>query len=180
MGNLLKFVVPLGVFAALIAFLYAGLQRDNARIVPSPLIGKSIPDFALPRVHAADKKLTKADFVGRVSLLNVWASWCVSCREEHPLLVEVARQKMVPIFGLNYKDEVGDAVQWLGRLGDPYTASGSDFDGRVGLDLGVYGVPETFLIDKRGNIAYKHIGPITPEAWQTKILPKIQSLQNEG
>ncbi|MGK0170462.1 MAG: cytochrome c biogenesis protein CcmG/thiol:disulfide interchange protein DsbE [Gammaproteobacteria bacterium] len=175
-----RFLVPAGVFAALVAFLYLGLERGDPSVVPSPLVGKPAPEFSLARVRNAQETLTKSDLLGKVSLINVWASWCVSCRAEHPILLRVAAEKLVPIYGLNYKDAPNDAVRWLDRLGDPYTASGSDIDGRVGLDLGVYGVPETFLIDKAGNIAYKHIGPVSPQAWENELLPRIKALQGDS
>ena len=117
---------------------------------------------------------------GKVWVLNVWASWCVSCREEHPLLIEYAKSGAVPIYGLNWKDKRDDALAWLGDLGDPYVASASDFDGRVAIDYGVYGAPETYLIDKSGIIRYKHIGPVTEEAWENKFLPLVQQLNREG
>ena len=176
---MLKYIIPLVVFVALVGFLYFGLYRDP-RAVPSPLVGKPAPEFRLPRVRAPDQELATADLLGKVSLINVWASWCVSCRDEHPLLLRVAANKVLPIYGLNYKDARQDAVRWLDQLGDPYTASGSDPSGRIGLDLGVYGVPETFLIDKSGHIAYKHIGPITEQAWMEEILPRVRALQKAG
>jgi cytochrome c biogenesis protein CcmG, thiol:disulfide interchange protein DsbE len=171
-----KLLIPLGVFVVLFAFLLVGLWRDP-REVPSPLIGKPAPSFVLAQLHEPAKTLGPADLKGQVWLLNVWASWCVSCREEHPLLVELGKAKVVPIVGLNYKDESVAGKRWLTQNGDPYTVSVVDRDGRVGIDWGVYGVPETFVVDKAGTIRYKQIGPITAEALEKKILPLIRELQ---
>jgi cytochrome c biogenesis protein CcmG, thiol:disulfide interchange protein DsbE len=171
-----KLLIPLGVFVVLCAFLLVGLWRDP-REVPSPLIGKPAPSFVLAQLHEPAKTLGPADLKGQVWLLNVWASWCVSCREEHPLLVELGKAKVVPIVGLNYKDESVAGKRWLTQNGDPYTVSVVDRDGRVGIDWGVYGVPETFVVDKEGMIRYKQIGPITAEALEKKILPLIRELQ---
>ena len=172
----MKLLVPLGVFAVLFAFLFVGLSRDP-REVPSPLIGKPAPPFTLTQLHEPAKTLGPADLKGQVWLLNVWASWCVSCREEHPLLVELGQSKLVPIIGLNYKDETAAGKRWLAQNSDPYTVSVVDRDGRVGIDWGVYGVPETFVIDKTGTIRYKQIGPVTAEALERTILPLIRELQ---
>jgi cytochrome c biogenesis protein CcmG/thiol:disulfide interchange protein DsbE len=159
----------------LVGFLAIGLTRDP-RDVPSPLVGKPAPAFTLPQLHDAGKSFSAADMKGRVWLLNVWASWCVACREEHPVLVEFARTGQVPIIGLDYKDKVADARQWLDKLGNPYTLTAVDADGRVGIDYGVYGVPETYVIDKQGIIRMKHTGPITPESLNKKILPLVAEL----
>ena len=171
-----KLLIPLVVFVALVGFLLVGLFRDP-REVPSPLIGKAAPGFKLAQLHDPAKTLGPGDLKGQVWLLNVWASWCVSCRDEHPLLVELGRAKIVPIVGLNYKDEPAAGLKWLSQNGDPYSVSVVDRDGRVGIDWGVYGVPETFVVDKTGAIRYKQIGPITVEALQTKILPLVRELQ---
>jgi len=171
-----KLLIPLVVFIAIAGFLFVGLWRDP-REVPSPLIGKPAPQFTLTQLHTPETKLGTSDLKGQVWLLNVWASWCVSCREEHPLLVELGKAKIVPIIGLNYKDQPGPGKQWLLQNGDPYTTSVVDADGRVGIDYGVYGVPETFVIDKNGTIRYKQIGPITAEALEKKILPLVRELQ---
>ena len=172
----LKLLAPLAIFVVICAFLLVGLWRDP-REVPSPLIGKPAPAFRLAELHGSGKVRGKEDMLGQVWLLNVWASWCVSCRDEHPVLVEFAKRNVVPIYGLNYKDKPDDALAWLKQFGDPYTASIVDRDGRVGIDYGVYGVPETFVIDKAGVIRYKQIGPITPAALQNKILPLIEQLK---
>ncbi len=162
-------------FVALVLLLGAGL-RLNPREVPSPLINKPAPAFSLPQLHEPEKVFSPADMRGRVWMLNVWASWCASCRVEHPLLVDMSRKKVIPIVGLNYKDKREDALAWLGRFGDPYQLSAWDIDGRVGIDYGVYGAPETFVIDKQGVIRHKQIGPITPEALEKVILPLIRKL----
>ena len=171
-----KLLIPLGVFVVLCAFLLVGLWRDP-REVPSPLIGKPAPAFTLTQLHEPSKTLGPADLKGQVWLLNVWASWCVSCREEHPLLVGLAKAKLVPIVGLDYKDETAAGKRWLAQHGDPYTVSVVDRDGRVGIDWGVYGVPETFVVDKQGIIRFKQIGPVTAESLERKILPLVRDLQ---
>jgi cytochrome c biogenesis protein CcmG/thiol:disulfide interchange protein DsbE len=173
--KMLKYVVPLVLFVALAAFLAVGLTRDP-REVPSPFIGKPAPAFRIARLHQPDRQFSPEDMKGKVWLLNVWASWCVSCRVEHPLLVEMSKRNDVPIVGLDYKDERDKGLEWLNRMGDPYSLSAFDVEGTVGIDYGVYGVPETFVIDKQGVIRYKQIGPITPEALEQKILPLIRKL----
>ena len=170
-----KYIAPLVLFIFLGLLLAYGLNLDP-RQIPSPLIGKSLPAFSLATVADPARSVSRDELKGRVYLLNVWASWCVACRQEHPLLNELTRNKAVPIIGLNYKDKRQDALGWLGSLGNPYELSLSDTDGRLGIDLGVYGVPETFVIDKQGVIRYKHIGPITPEAWEQKLAPLIRQL----
>ncbi len=171
----LRFLIPLAIFLGLVWFLAAGLKLDPKE-VPSPLINKSAPQFQLTRLDDATQTIRRDDLLGKVWVLNVWASWCVACREEHPLLVEFARQKLVPIYGLNYKDGRSAGLQWLARFGDPYEASLFDSDGRVGIDWGVYGVPETFLIDKQGVIRFKQIGPLTPEVIRTQLEPLVRQL----
>lgn len=171
-----RFLAPLGIFILLVAFLGVGLNL-NPREVPSPLIGKTAPSFQLPQLHNPGKSFARDDMQGRVWLLNVWASWCVSCRDEHPLLIQLSRSGVAPIFGLNYKDKREDAIAWLNQFGNPYVLSVSDLEGRVGIDYGVYGVPETYVIDRNGVIRYKQIGPVNPEILQSKILPLIKELQ---
>jgi cytochrome c biogenesis protein CcmG/thiol:disulfide interchange protein DsbE len=171
-----KLFIPLAVFVVLVGFLFVGLFL-NPREVPSPLIGKPAPQFTLNQLHQPGKTLGTPDMKGQVWLLNVWASWCVSCREEHPLLVELGKAKLVPIIGLNYKDEPAAGMKWLAQYGDPYNLSVVDRDGAVGIDFGVYGVPETFVIDKQGTIRFKQIGPITVEALEKKIIPLVRELQ---
>jgi cytochrome c biogenesis protein CcmG/thiol:disulfide interchange protein DsbE len=174
--RVLRWSLPLALFAIIVAFLFVGLFRDP-REVPSPLIGKPAPAFSLPRLHEPQRTLSNVDMRGQVWLLNVWASWCVSCRVEHPLLVDLAKANLVPVIGLNYKDRREDGLAWLAERGDPYKTSIVDADGRVGIDFGVYGVPETFVIDKAGIIRYKQIGPITVDALKDKILPLVRELQ---
>jgi cytochrome c biogenesis protein CcmG/thiol:disulfide interchange protein DsbE len=171
----LKYGVPLLVFVLLAGFLAVGLSRDPSRI-PSPFIDKPAPEFRLEQLHDAKLAFAPGDMKGKVWLLNVWASWCVSCRVEHPLLVEMSKRNLVPIIGLNYKDKREDGVQWLQKFGNPYAMSAHDFDGKVGIDYGVYGVPETFVIDKQGVIRHKQIGPITPESLEKIILPLLREL----
>ena len=172
----MKFLLPLILFLALVVFLAIGLTRDP-REVPSPLLDKPAPAFVLPQLANPEQRFKSEEMRGKVWLLNVWASWCVACREEHPLLLELARSRLVPIYGLNYKDERQDALNWLKQFGDPYTANLVDADGRVGIDYGVYGVPETFVIDRAGVIRYKQIGPVTEEALRNRIIPLVKELQ---
>ncbi|MBE7423586.1 MAG: DsbE family thiol:disulfide interchange protein [Zoogloeaceae bacterium] len=171
-----RFLLPLGIFIVLVAFLAIGLNL-NPREVPSPLIGKPAPAFVLPQLHQPEARFAPKDLQGKVWLLNVWASWCVSCRQEHPILVELAKRNIVPIYGLNYKDPREDALRWLKQFGDPYVLSIADVEGRVGIDYGVYGVPETYLIDKAGVIRFKHIGPVTQDVLEKTILPLVKELQ---
>ena len=173
-----RFLLPLGIFLALAGLLFAGLYL-NPREVPSPLSNKAAPDFTLPLLDSPNNRLSNKDMLGKVWLLNVWASWCVSCRQEHPLLVQFSKSGLVPIYGLDYKDDPRDARNWLNQLGNPYTASLVDRDGRVGIDYGVYGVPETYVIDKKGIIRYKQIGPVTPSALKDTIIPLLKTLKNE-
>jgi cytochrome c biogenesis protein CcmG/thiol:disulfide interchange protein DsbE len=173
------FVFPLLIFAAIAVFLAVGLTR-NPREVPSPLVGKAVPEFALPPVKGRTLALASTDLKDEVSLVNVFASWCVACREEHPVFMQLQREGFVPIHGLNYKDRPGDAAQWLDRLGDPYTRTGADIDGRVGIEWGVYGVPETFVIDGHGRIAYKQIGPISPKILEETLRPLIARLRADA
>ena len=172
----LRFVLPLAIFIVLSGFLFVGL-RLNPREVPSPFIGKPAPAFQLAQLAHPEQTFSPKQMQGQVWLLNVWASWCVACRVEHPLLVDLAKKNVIPIVGLNYKDKRDAALGWLGQFGDPYQLSVADTDGRVGIDYGVYGVPETFVIDKTGVIRFKQIGPITEDAWRDKILPLLQQLR---
>jgi cytochrome c biogenesis protein CcmG/thiol:disulfide interchange protein DsbE len=174
-----RFILPLGVFVALLGFLWVGL-RLNPREVPSPLIDKPAPAFALAQLHMPERQIGTRDMAGQVWILNVWASWCVACRQEHPVLMEMARMKLAPIVGLNYKDARDEGIANLQRAGDPYVVSAFDQDGRVGIDYGVYGVPETFVIDKRGVIRYKQIGILTPEIVTGTLVPLIAKLNREG
>ena len=171
-----RFFLPLAGFAALALLLGVGLGL-KPREVPSPFIGKPAPAFSLPQLHQPQQQLAPGDMQGQVWLLNVWASWCAPCREEHPLLVTAARERQVPIVGLNYKDDPRNAQEWLRKLGDPYVGIGVDASGRVGIDYGVYGVPETFVIDKAGVVRFKHIGPMSSEVWTRDVLPLVKRLQ---
>lgn len=173
---MMRRLAPIIVFVGLVVLLAFGLTRDP-RLVPSPLVGKPAPEFTLPLLHSPEQQLRLADLRGRVTLLNVWATWCLSCRQEHDMLVEIAKSGTVPIYGLDYKDNRDDAKRWLEQLGDPYTAVGFDGDGRVAIDFGVYGAPETYVLGPDGTIAYKHIGPITPEVWERTLLPIVNQLQ---
>ncbi len=172
-------LVPLLLFAGVVVFLSVGLTL-NPREIPSALIGKPVPEFVLPPVEGRSFGLSSGDLRGDVSLVNVFASWCVACREEHLVFLQLQREKFVPIHGLNYKDRPEDAARWLDALGDPYTRTGADLDGRVAIDWGVYGVPETFVIDRGGRIAYKVIGPITPKLLEEKLRPLIAGLRGDG
>jgi periplasmic protein thiol:disulfide oxidoreductases, DsbE subfamily len=173
----LLFIVPLGVFVGLIGFFIVALQRDP-KLVPSPLIGKPAPVFTLPRLDAPHQTLSAADLRGEVTLLNVWATWCMSCRVEHPMLMAIARSGEAALYGMDYKDQRDEALALLARTGNPYRASAFDADGRVAIDWGVYGTPETFLLDRAGVIRYKHVGPITPELWEGTLLPMIRQLKS--
>jgi cytochrome c biogenesis protein CcmG/thiol:disulfide interchange protein DsbE len=173
--RVLKFLIPLLVFLGLASFLAKGLYLDP-REVPSPLIDKPAPEFALTQLDKPDLTLRRADMLGKVWMLNVWASWCEACRDEHPYLVEFAKLKALPIYGLDYKDQREPALQWLAERGNPYDASLFDEKGRVGIDFGVYGVPETFLIDKQGVVRYKKIGALTPEVLRDTVLPLLRKL----
>jgi len=170
-----RFLIPLAIFGILVGFLLVGLGL-NPREVPSPLINKPAPHFELPQLREPGKTFSQKDMLGKVWLLNVWASWCTACREEHPVVTELAKSGVAPIYGLNYKDKREDGLAWLQQFGDPYRLSVFDIQGRVGIDYGVYGVPETYVIDKRGVIRYKRIGPLTPDIVKQKILPLLDEL----
>ncbi|GAB3660469.1 DsbE family thiol:disulfide interchange protein [Ramlibacter alkalitolerans] len=172
----IKHLIPLAIFLVIAIFLGVGLTRDPRKL-PSTFIDKPAPQFRVPQVVSAEKTFSPQDMKGQVWMLNVYASWCVACRVEHPLLVEIAKSNAVPLIGLNYKDKREDALKMLEQQGNPYTLSAYDLDGRVGIDFGVYGVPETFIIDKNGVIRHKQIGPITPEALKDEILPLIAKLK---
>ena len=174
-GKTIRFLLPLAIFLAIAFFLYRGLSL-NPRDVPSPLIGKPVPQFAVPVLDDATRTLSTADLRGKAYLLNVWGSWCVSCRDEHPVLVELAKKGTLPIYGLNWKDRREDALAWLKRYGDPYVASGVDREGKVAIDFGVYGAPETYLVDREGIIRYKHTGPLTWRIVEERIMPLAAKL----
>ena len=170
-----RYLLPFGVFLVLVVFLALGLRLDP-REVPSPLIDKPAPAFSAEVLSRPEARLSRNDMLGKVWMLNVWASWCVACREEHPVLLEFAKKGMVPIYGLDYKDKRDDGLKWLSRFGNPYTESLLDPQGRIGLDYGVYGVPETFIIDRAGVVRYKHVGPITPEVLRDTLEPLLRKL----
>jgi len=174
-----RYFLPLALFVVLILLLAVGLRIDP-KLVPSPLIDKPLPAFNLPKLKTPDDNIKSSDFQGDVVLLNVWASWCVACRAEHPLLLELSTNNEMLIYGINYKDTRTDAMQWLQHFGDPYRASAFDQLGLTGIDLGVYGVPETYIMDRAGIIRYKHIGPITREVLDNTILPLIEKLKASG
>lgn len=177
--KVLRYLVPMGIFGAILGFLFIGLGL-NPREVPSPLIGKPAPAFQLVKLGDPSQTVSREDLLGKVWMLNVWASWCAPCREEHPLVVDLAKRNPVAVYGLNYKDQGPAARAWLANLGDPYRATLVDADGRVGIDYGVYGVPETFVIDREGMIRYKHTGPLTAEVLRTRIEPLLKELQGAG
>jgi cytochrome c biogenesis protein CcmG/thiol:disulfide interchange protein DsbE len=176
---MLRYTIPLIVFIGLVLFFASGLKRDP-RQVPSPFIGKPAPEIGVSQLKIPDKKIYRSDLLGKAALVNVWASWCVACRAEHEVLLRLARETRLPIIGLNYKDKREAALQWLVNLGNPYTAVAVDADGRVGMNWGVYGVPESFLLDPQGIIRYKQIGPLTWNAVEEKLLPLIQSFETHG
>ncbi|WP_415143892.1 DsbE family thiol:disulfide interchange protein [Limimaricola cinnabarinus] len=172
-------LLPAALFAALAAAFYWGLMNSDDRL-PSALIGRAVPEFDLPPIEGRDDGLSSSDLRGEVSIVNVWASWCVPCRVEMPLLVELAAQGTVPIHGINYKDAPDAALAFLDETGDPYTRIGADRSGRTSIDWGVYGLPETFVIDAQGRIAYKHVGPFDRRSLEQDILPVVRRLQSEG
>jgi cytochrome c biogenesis protein CcmG/thiol:disulfide interchange protein DsbE len=173
-----RFLLPLAIFVVVVGFLAVGLTL-NPREVPSPLVGKPAPAFTLPQLHEQDKVFSPADMTGQVWLLNVWASWCGGCKEEHPVLMRMAKTGIVPIYGMDYKDRRDEALTWLRQHGNPYPLTAVDEAGRVGINYGVYGVPETYVIDKQGVIRYKQIGPLDDELVAKTILPLVKELQNK-
>lgn len=173
---MMRFILPLVLFLILAVFLFKGLGRDT-REVPSPLIGKAAPAFSLPTLQEPAKLFSPKEMLGRVWLLNVWASWCEACKDEHPVLMQFSTEKVLPIVGVDYKDKREDGIDTLKKAGDPYDEVISDADGKVGFDYGVYGVPETYVIDKTGIIRFKQIGPVTPENLRDKLMPLIAELQ---
>ncbi len=177
----MKALLPLALFVVIGGFLYMGLDRDP-RLVPSPLIDKPAPEFDLPELYASEgaaARFAPAQMQGKVWLFNIWGTWCAACRVEHPLLVDLANQGIVDIVGLNYKDDQATAKQWLKELGNPYVAVPVDTEGRVGIDWGFYGAPETFVVDKAGIVRLKHIGPVTPDVLQNTILPMVAELRED-
>ena len=175
---MLRYLIPLALFVVLVVFLANGLRRDSKEL-PSALINKPAPAFRLPQLHEPTKTFSTEEMRGKVWLMNVWASWCFACREEHPLLAEYVKTGIVPIYGFNYKDRREDALAWLEEFGNPYVLTAVDLEGRIAIDYGVYGAPETYLIDKNGMIRFKHVGPVTPDIWSDKIVPLVQELNRQ-
>ena len=169
-----RYLLPIGIFVILAVFFARGLTL-NPSFVPSPLIGKPAPEYALPQLKSPSTLVGSENYVGQTALVNVWATWCVGCRQEHPFLVELSHTSGVPIYGLNWKDDQGKALEWLDTLGDPYAATAVDVTGEVAIDWGVYAAPETFLVGRDGTVLYKHIAPLTPEVWAREFLPRINA-----
>ena len=176
---MLRFIIPIGLFVALVVFLAIGLRRDKETL-PSPLIGKAAPQFELPRVEDPSQKISSREFAGRPYVVNIWGSWCFACRDEHPVLMELARRAEVPLVGLNWKDELPAAQQWLKQYGNPYVATAFDPQGDVGIDWGAYGAPETYLVDARGIIVFKYVSPVTIDVWEREFLPRIRQAGVKG
>lgn len=172
-----RYVAPILAFAILLPMLIFGLRRDPSEL-PSPYLNKPAPAFELPDLRDPERTVGSRDYAGKVALLNVWATWCVGCRQEHEFLLSLAATGDVPIYGLNWRDRREDAIRWLDQLGDPYVASGFDEDGTVGIDWGVYGAPETFLIGPDGTVLHKHLSPLTPAIWERDFLPKIAAVRD--
>lgn len=169
-----RFLIPLVIFALLIAVFVVGLGRDPSQL-PSPLLDKPAPQFDLPSLLDPEQRVSTQDLKGDVALVNVWATWCVGCRQEHDFLLQLAKSDVLPIYGLNWRDNGPDARRWLQQLGDPYVATAYDQDGRVGIDWGVYGAPETFLIAADGTILYKQLGPLSWGLWEENFVPLLQA-----
>jgi len=169
-----RFLLPLGAFALLVIVLAVGIKRSPDKgIIPSPLIGKAAPSFRLPVLNDTGRTLSTADLKGRWYVFNVWGTWCVSCREEHAFLLQIQKSGLVPVIGLDWKDDDSQAREWLAQLGDPYEVVAVDRDGRTAIDWGVYGAPETFLVNPQGVVVYKYVGPLTPGAWETEFVPRL-------
>lgn len=173
---MIRFIAPLVAFGLLVLVFIKGLDPDrNLNELPSPFLGREAPTFDLPRVRVPEERVSSADYDGEVVLVNFWATWCVGCRQEHEFLMQIARSGVIPIYGIDWRDQHAPAVEWLNVLGDPYVASGFDEDATAGIDWGVYGAPETFLIGKDGTVLYKHLGPLSPRTWETEFLPLIEA-----
>lgn len=173
-----RYLLPIAVFAVFIPIFLIGLNRDPSEL-PSPFLGKPAPEFTLPTLADPTVTLASTDYAGKLVLINVWATWCGGCRQEHAFLMRLAENKEIPIFGLNWRDRRGDARRWLVELGNPYVETGFDGDGRVGIDWGVYGAPETFLIAPNGNVIYKHLGPLNDTVWQREFVPRITDITGD-
>lgn len=173
---MIRFIAPLVAFGLLILVFIKGLDPErNLNELPSPFLGKEAPGFDLPRVRVPDERISSTDYEGEVVLVNFWATWCVGCRQEHDFLMEISRSGVIPIYGIDWRDQRAPAVEWLNVLGDPYVASGFDEDATTGIDWGVYGAPETFLIGKDGTVLYKHLGPLSRGIWESEFLPLIEA-----
>lgn len=178
---MIRFAAPLILFALLVLVFLKGLDPErNLNELPSPFLGKPAPAFDLPRLEDLDQRITNRDYEGEVVLVNFWATWCVGCRREHPFLMELARENVVPIYGIDWRDQRAPALEWLDKLGNPYVGNGFDADAKTGIDWGVYGAPETFLISPDGTVLYKHIAPLTRDVWQEEFVPRILELCGEG
>ncbi len=173
-----RYIAPLIAFAILVPVLMIGLTKDPSRL-PSPLIGKPAPRFELPALEDPGRRVGSSDIDGKVALINVWATWCVGCREEHDFLMRLAESGSIPVYGINWRDDRNDALRWLEQLGDPYEFTAFDGDGRIGIDWGVYGAPETFLVNAEGVVVHKHLGPLTTESWQRDFVPRIAAADAE-
>lgn len=169
-----RYIALIAAFALLLGVFWVGLKRDPSAL-PSPFIDKPAPAFELPTLKNPEERVSTESLKGKVTLVNVWATWCVGCREEHPFLMQLAASDAIPIYGINWRDNRSDALRWLEQYGDPYIASGFDGDGRVGIDWGVYGAPETFLIDANGVVLHKHLGPLSAPVWQSDFVPLIEA-----
>jgi cytochrome c biogenesis protein CcmG/thiol:disulfide interchange protein DsbE len=174
-----RYLIPIIAFAIMIPIFVIGLGR-NKNEIPSPLLEQQAPQFELPSLEDPDQTVGSQTYAGKVALVNVWATWCVGCRAEHEFLMELSRRNEVPIFGLNWRDQRDMALKWLEQLGDPYMATAYDVDGRVGIDWGVYGAPETFLVGADGTVIYKHISPLTEDVWQAEFLPRIRAARGDS
>ena len=178
---MIRFIAPLVAFSGLVSVFYTGLDPErDVNELPAPFLGKQAPQFDLPRVRHPEKRVANIDYAGKVALVNFWATWCVGCRQEHDFLMELSKTTDVPIYGIDWRDQREPANQWLETLGDPYVASGFDGDAIVGINWGVYGAPETFLIGRDGTVLYKHLGPLTRGIWETEFVPLIESDRSAG
>jgi cytochrome c biogenesis protein CcmG/thiol:disulfide interchange protein DsbE len=173
-----RYIVPIVVFVVMIGVFSVGLNKDPT-VLPSPYIGKAAPSFDLPQLEDPDRRVSNDDLAGQTVLVNVWATWCVGCREEHHFLLQLSRDNVIPIFGINWRDQRPEAQRWLTQLGDPYVASGFDEDGKAGIDWGVYGAPETFLVAADGTVLYKYLGPLSKQAWEEEFEPRIRQTKGD-
>jgi cytochrome c biogenesis protein CcmG/thiol:disulfide interchange protein DsbE len=178
---MVRYLAPLVFFVLLVLVFIKGLDPErDLNELPSPFLGKPAPQFELPKLKVPEETVSTADYDGQLALINVWATWCVGCRQEHQFLMELSRQNPMPIYGINWRDRRDEALTWLAQLGDPYVASGFDADGRVGIDWGVYGAPETFLLGRDGTVLHKHLGPLNQAIWDQDFVPLIDAERNAG